>query len=154
MVNTKLPIGTLISLVATGFFLVVLTSSTLISGVVISTQSINSGGTITSLNVEIFNNIQCTEVCTNINWGALTPGESTNQTIYIRNSGNRQLTLFLTVENWTPSNASNYLNLTWNKENTNLVPNQLTMATLILSTDMEISSIDNFAFEIIITGIE
>ena len=154
MVNTKLPIGTLVSLVATSFFFVVLTSSTLISGVVISKQSINSGGTITSMNVEIFNNIACTETCTNINWGTLTPGESINQTVYIKNSGNRQLTLFLTVENWIPTNASNHLILSWDKESANLEPDQVTMATLILSADLEINAIDNFAFDIIITGIE
>ena len=154
MTNTNLPLGTLISLVATSLFFVVLTSSTLISGVVISTQSINSGGTITSMNVEIFNNIECTQACTNINWGILTPGESTNQTIYIKNAGNKQLTLFLTVENWAPVNASNYLSLNWDKENTNLDPDQFTMATLTLSADSDINSIDNFIFDIIITGIE
>ena len=154
MVNTKLPTGTLISLVATSFFFLVLTSSTLISAVVISTQSINSDGTITSMNVEIFNKVESTEACTNINWGTLTPGESTNQTVYIKNSGNKQLTLFLTVENWTPTNASSHLTLTWDKESTKLDPDQVTMATLILSADLEITSIDNFAFDIIITGIE
>jgi hypothetical protein len=140
--------------VATSLFLIVLTSSTLISGIVISTQSINSGGTITSMNVEIFNNIECTQTCTNINWGTLAPGESTNQTIYIKNTGNKQITLILDTENWIPENASNYLTLNWDKESTNLQPDQLTMATLILSADLDIISIDNFVFDIIIIGVE
>jgi hypothetical protein len=152
--KTKLPIGTLIALAATGLFFVILTSSTLISGIVISAQSINSGGTITAMNVEIFNNNECTQGCTNINWGTLTPGESINQTIYIKNSGNKQITLFMTVENWNPTNATIFMNLTWNKENTILNPDQITSATLILSAAADINSIDDFNFDIIITGIE
>lgn len=154
MTKRKLPIGTLISLAATGLFFVILTSSTLISGIVISAQSINSGGTITAMNVEIFNSNECTQTCSTINWGILTPGESINQTIYIQNTGNKQITLLMSVENWNPENATNFLSLTWDKENTILHPNQISAATLILSASTEINSIDDFNFDIIITGIE
>jgi hypothetical protein len=152
--KTKLPIGTLIALAATGLFFVILTSSTLISGIVISAQSINSGGTITAMNVEIFNTNECTQACTNINWGTLTPGESINQTIYIKNTGNKQITLLMTVENWNPTNATIFMSLTWDKENTILNPDHITSATLLLSVAAEINSIDDFSFDIIITGIE
>ncbi len=101
MAHRKLPIGTLIALAATGLFLTILTSSTIISGVVISSQAISSGGTITSMNVEIFNNNDCTQFCNNINWGALTPGDSITQTIYIKNSGNKRTLIRGFIENNT-----------------------------------------------------
>jgi len=149
----KLPTGTLIALVATGLFLTIISSSTIISGVVISSQSISSGGTITSINVEIFNNNNCTQSCNNINWGTLIPGESITQTIYIKNSGNKPITLSITSENWTPANAITYLDLTWDKENSNLNPDQVVPASLTLSASLDIDSIEDFNFDIIITGI-
>ena len=154
MTHKKLPIGTLIALAATGLFLTILTSSTIISGVVISSQSISSGGTITSLNVEIFNDIECTQVCNNINWGTLTPGDSITQTIYIKNSGNKPTVLSLITENWNPTNASAYLNVSWDKENANLNPDQIILASLTLTSEVDIDSITDFDFDIIITGVE
>ena len=154
MTQRKLPIGTLIALAATGLFLTILTSSTIISGVVSSSQAISSGGTITSMNVEIFNNNDCTQFCNNINWGALTPGDSITQTIYIRNSGNKPITVFMTTENWAPANASTYIKLTWDKENIILNPGQVTIATLTLIAASDTNSIADFNFDIIITGIE
>ena len=154
MAHKKLPIGTLIALAATGLFLTILTSSTIISGVIISSQAISSGGTITSMNVEIFNNNDCTQLCNNINWGTLTPGDSITQTIYIKNSGNKPITVFMTTENWSPINASTYLNLNWDKENTNLNAGQITLASLTLTSELDINSLTDFDFDIIITGVE
>ena len=154
MAHKKLSINTLIALAATGLFLTILTSSTIISGAVISSQSISSGGTITSINVEIFSDNDCSQPCTNINWGTLSPGESITQTIYIKNNGNKPITLFMTTENWTPTNANTYINLTWNKENTNLGLDQFVPALLTLSTSLDIETIDDFNFDIIISGVE
>jgi len=152
--HKKLPIGTLIALAATGLFLTILTSSTIISGVVISSRAISSGGTITSMNVELFNNNDCTQSCNNINWGTLTPGDSITQTIYIKNSGNKPTTLFLTTENWTPTIANTHLSLSWDKENTNLNLDQIIQASLTLTADLDIDSVTDFDFDIIITGVE
>ena len=154
MTQKKLPIGTLIALAATGLLLTILTSSTIISGVVISSQSISSGGTITTMNVEIFSDNDCNQPCSNINWGTLTPGDLITQMIYVKNSGNKPITLFMTTENWTPTNANTYMNLTWDIENTNLNPDQVVLASLTLSASLDIDSIDVFNFDIIITGVD
>jgi len=150
----KIAIGTLISLAATGLFLSILTSSTLISASVLSTRSINSGGTITSLNVEIYSNIECTQRCSNINWGTLTPGDSTSQTIYVKNSSNKPIILYMTIQNWIPASANTYLDITWDKEETILNPDQITQASLTLNTALDTGSLIDFNFDIIITGIE
>jgi len=151
--HKKLAIGTLIALAATGLLLSVLTSSTIIPAV-LSTQSISSGGTITSLNIEIFSNSGLTQTCSNINWGTLSPGESINQTIYVKNSGNKPTTLFMTTENWAPTNTSTYISLTWDKENTILNPDQVAIANLTLTAASDTNSITDFNFDIIITGVE
>jgi len=150
----KLPIGTLIALAATGLFFTILSSSTIISASVLSTRSLSSGGTITSLNVEIYSNIECTQTCSNINWGTLSPGESTSQTIYIKNSSNKPIMLYMTIENWIPTSANTYMDLTWDKEGTILDPDQVTPSSLTLTTDSDTGSLTDFNFEIIITGVE
>jgi hypothetical protein len=152
--HKKLPIGTLIALVATGLFFTILSSSTIISAVEVSSRSISSGGSIVSMNVEIFSNIDLTQTCSNINWGILTPGETVSQTIYIKNNGNKAITLSMTTENWSPANASTYMSLSWNQESTSLDPGQATPASLTLATAADISSISDFDFNIIIIGIE
>jgi hypothetical protein len=150
----KLPIGTLIALAATGLLLTVLTSSTIISASVLSTRSISSGGTITSLNVEIYSDIECTQTRSNINWGTISPGESINQTIYIKNSSNKPIMLYLTIENWIPTAADTYMDITWDKETTILDPEQVTPASLTLTTASDTGSLADFNFDIIITGVE
>jgi hypothetical protein len=152
--HKKVPIGTLLALAATGLFLTVLTSSTIISASVLSARSISSGGTITSLNVEIYANIECSQTCSNINWGILSPGESTTQTIYIKNSSNKPIMLYMTIENWIPASANTYIDLTWDKEGTILETDQVTPASLTLSTALETDSLTDFNFDIIITGVE
>ena len=154
MTRTRPAVGTLIALVTTGLFLTILSSSTLISGVTVSSQSINSGGAITSINVEIYNNNECTEPCTNIDWGIITPGDSTTKTIYIKNTGNKPINLFMTAENWIPIDVETYSSVTWNRENFNLNPDQIIITTLTLEIAQDINSIEDFNFDIIITGIE
>ncbi|MCW3997514.1 MAG: hypothetical protein NWF10_02975 [Candidatus Bathyarchaeota archaeon] len=154
MTPKKMSIETLIALAATGLFLTILTSSTIISASVLSTRSISSGGAITSLNVEIYANIECTQTCSNINWGTVSPGESITQTIYIKNSSNKPITLYMNTENWIPTSANTYMDLTWDKEGAILDTDQVTPASLTLITSSDTGSLTDFNFDIIITGVE
>jgi len=154
MTNRKLPVGSLIALSATGLFLAILTSSTLISGVALYSQSTSSSGSITSMNIKIYSDSECNDPCSNIDWGILTPGNSTTYTIYLKNSGNKPIILSLISDNWIPINANNYLSLIWDKENSKLDPGQTTLALLTLTSELNMNSITNFDFNIIINGIE
>lgn len=93
-------------------------------------------------------------MCNNIDWGILTPGDSITQTIYLKNSGNKPTTLYMNTKNWLPTNASYYLSLIWDKENSKLDPDQITLASLTLISEPEMESITDFDFDIIITGVE
>jgi len=46
-------------------------------------------------------------------------------TAYIINKGNTNLTLTMITENWNPINAKDSMNLTWDKENAILQPNNV-----------------------------
>jgi hypothetical protein len=145
----KLSIGAIIAIAVTGLFLTMLTA-----GALVSSQTVPSGGTITAVNVGVYSNSQCTTNCTSIDWGMLSPGGSTTRTIYIKNTGTVPVTLSMATANWSPSNANNYLTVTWNRANNVLAAGSSVSATLTLTASSSAGSITNFSFDIVITGTE
>ena len=106
MAIPKLSTGAIIALAATSVFL------TLVTAGIIATQTISSDGTVTTIDVDVYSDSACSQNCTSISWGTLHPGDSINRTVYVKNTGTRPITLSMTTENWTPTNANNYLTLT------------------------------------------
>jgi hypothetical protein len=89
-----------------------------------------------------------------ITWTAVSPGGSTTQTVYIRNEGSQTVTLQMATSNWSPSNADDYITVTWNREGQTLTAGQSINATLTLSVSSSISGITSYDVNIIITGTE
>jgi len=139
--------GAIIAIAMTGLFLTMLTA-----GVLTSSQSVSSGGTITAVNVGVYTDSACTQNCTSIDWGTLAPGASTTRTIYVKNTGTIPVTLSMTATSWVPSNANTYLTLTWNRESSVLAAGSSVSATLTLTASSSAGSITTFSFNIIITG--
>ena len=139
--------GGLIAIATTALFLIVLTS-----GLLSTSQNVPATGTISSLNVGVYTDAACTMNCTSINWGTLSPGNRNTQTVYIKNSGLAPITLSMSNSTWVPSNANNYLTLTWNGAGYVLNPNQSVAAIITLAASANAGSITNFSFNIIITG--
>jgi hypothetical protein len=94
----------------------------------------------------------CTTRAYEIPWGTLAPGSSGEYVFYIRNEGTTSLNLFLNTENWSPTNAANYITLSWNYNGQPLAPNQVVQITLTLKVSQSISGIDSFSFDIVLTG--
>jgi len=138
----------------TAVTLLAMTTTTLTSALnyLVGYYTIPSRVNIYTLNIEAYWNEACTEQCTSINWGWLHPGDVKNVTIYIKNDGNVNVTLWLLTENWNPENASNYLNLTWNREGY-LMTEEVADATLTLTVSNE-TTFDNATFDIIIKAVE
>jgi len=149
MITRKISVGALIATVATGLFLTLLTS-----GLLMSSQTVQSGGTVNSVNVGVYTDSGCTQNCTTIDWGALTPGASVARTVYVKNTGTLPVTLSMTSGSWVPSNANTYLTLTWNRGGTVLAPGSSVSATLTLSATSSAGNLTSFSFNIIITGTE
>jgi hypothetical protein len=149
MAMRKISTGAIIAIAATGIFLTLLTS-----GLLISSQTVPSNGTITAVNVGVYSDSGCTQNCTSIDWGTIAPGNSTTRTIYVKNTGTIPVTLSMTMGSWVPSNASSYLTLSWNRGGTVLIANQSISAVLTLSASSSAGNITSFSFNIIITGTE
>jgi hypothetical protein len=147
MITRKISVGALIATVATGLFLTLLTS-----GLLMSSQTVQSGGTVNSVNVGVYSDSGCTQNCTTLDWGAITPGNSVTRTVYVKNTGTLPLTLSMTTGNWVPSNANTYLTLIWNQGGAVLAAGNSVTAILTLTASSSAGNLTSFSFNIIITG--
>jgi hypothetical protein len=111
-----------------------------------------SSGNIAAINVGLYADYACTQNLESLNWGDLSPGESVIKTIYLRNTGNTEISLSMTVENWNPTSANGPISLTWNKEGVLLESSEVTSATLTLIISEDIAGITSFSMSILIIG--
>jgi hypothetical protein len=145
----KLSQFVLITIIAALIGLIVTTT-----GLLTINQTVSSSGTVTAINVGVYSDSACTTELTSIDWGMISPRNSVNRTIYLKNTGNAQITLFMTKTNWNPVNADGPITLTWNRENATLNVDQVTSAILTLTLSKSISGITNFSVDIVFTGTE
>jgi hypothetical protein len=136
------PLAVLLSIVA----LIVLAS-----GFTQSSVRIVGRGTVKAVGVGVFWDSNCTNPVSFIDWGMVEPGSMNNVTVYVRNEGNVAASISLTTENWNPSNASDYLALSWNYDGQQLNPLEVAQVTLTLSISSSIQGIESFSFDIIIS---
>jgi hypothetical protein len=72
--------------------------------------------------------------------------------MYIKNEGTTPLTLYLDTSNWTPTNAADYISLSWNYNGNTVESNQVIQITMTLSVSQDINGISNFSFDTVLTG--
>lgn len=87
-----------------------------------------------------------------ITWNAVMPGQSTTQTVYIKNEGTQTVTLHLTTANLTPSQAEGLITVTWNKEGQSLAAGASISAILTLSVDSSLTGISSYSIDVTIEG--
>jgi hypothetical protein len=107
---------------------------------------------IQTVGIAAYRDAGCTTTASEIPWGTLAPGSSGEYVFYIKNEGTSSLNLFLNTENWSPTNAANYITLSWNYGGQKVAPNQAIQITLTLTVSQSISGIDSFGFDIVLTG--
>jgi len=129
--------------------------SALVSGLLIASQTIPNTGNVKAIGVGVYSDSVCTQEVLSIPWGTLGPGETSDKTVYIRNEGNVAVVLSITAENWSPASASSYITLGWNLEEGYVLSHgQSVEAVLTLSVSSNVSGVESFTFDIIITGTE
>ena len=137
------PLAVLLSIVAL---------TALASGFTGSSVRIVGRGAVKAVGVGVFWDVNCTNVVTEIDWGLVEPGSHVNATIYLKNEGNAPITLSLDTENWNPSNASDYITLSWDYASQTMNPGTIMRVNLILAVSSNVTGITNFTFDIVITG--
>ena len=123
-----------------------------VTGILTASRTIGSSGTVKAINVEVYWDIEGTNVVSEIDWGSIEPNESVIRTVYVKNTGNTALTLSMTYSGWVPAEAGDYLTLSWDREGVTVDPDAVLAAVLTLSVSDSISGIENFSFNIVIEG--
>jgi hypothetical protein len=133
--------------------LVSMALATCVVALLTSETRVPSVGTVKTVGVGTFWDINCTSRVTEIDWGLVEPGQHVNATIYLKNEGNAPITLSINTENWSPSNATNYITLSWDYAGQTVDPRTVVKVNLTLAVSLDVTGITNFTFGIVITGI-
>ena len=113
---------------------------------------IGSSGTVKAIGVGVYWDSSYTNKVSSISWGIIEPGSLNNVSVYIKNESNSPITLTLQTENWNPTNASNYLALSWDYDGQTINVDEVIQVTLTLTVSSSIQGITNFNFDIVISG--
>ena len=130
----------------------VLVGSTVTYAALQGSLTIPTSGSIFAVNVGVYSDSACTQNLTSISWGAVSPGESVDRTVYVKNTGTAPITLSMSTSGWSPAAANGPISISWNRGGTALNAGQSTAATITLSTISGISGITDFNVNIIVTG--
>lgn len=106
----------------------------------------------TANEIAIYWNPNCSYPAQSINWGTMSPGETTNITIYVRNEGNATVILELTTANWNPQNAPEYLYFSTTPDHETIEAKKVAEVTLTLHADPNTKNISSFSFDINFEG--
>ena len=120
-----------------------------------TSTTLSNSGTIqiqTTQGIGIYSNQQCTTEQLSITWGTLEPGTSQSVVCYIKNEGNTENVFSMQTSNWTPSNAAEYITLSWDYDGQAVSPNEMAEITFTLNVASEITGITTFNFDITIIG--
>jgi hypothetical protein len=117
--------------------------------------TIHNVGNFYAVGIAAYQDPACTENLTQINWGTVYAGNSQTYVAYLQNEGSTNLTLTLTYGNWVPSNAPNFMSLSWNYAGEVIAPGQVLTATFTLATiyaPYPAINFTSFSFDITVTG--
>jgi hypothetical protein len=115
-------------------------------------KTIGNAGSVTAVGVGVYWNSDGTNPVSSFSWGMIDPGTNESITCYIKNEGNSAVTLSMSTSSWNPSNATQYMTLSWNLGGATLTPGQIKAATFTLAVSASVHGITSFSFNIIIVG--
>lgn len=104
------------------------------------------------IEIDVYGDAACTQVISSVGWGEIEAGSSKTRVVYVKNNGDDGVSLSLLTENWNPSGASNYLQLSWDYNGSTIVSGEVRQITLTLSVSSSASGINGFSFDIVIIG--
>lgn len=118
-----------------------------------TSRKLSSAGSIqTTAEIGVYSNFQCTNPLTSLSWGTLEPGGSQAIVCYIKNEGTSALTLSMYPSGWDPTEAADYLTLSWNYNGNPISPDASVQVTFTLFVDENIEGISSFSFDVNIVG--
>jgi hypothetical protein len=128
----------------------------LIGGVlatIISSRSIPSSGTISGINLQLYESDGSTPL-TSVPWGTVTNGTSPTFNFFVNNTGTSAMMMNMTTNSWSanPSNSTDAVMLTWNREGSTVPAGSGLSATLTLAVQSGFTVGCTFTMNIVING--
>jgi uncharacterized membrane protein len=127
-------------------------NANLIYGLLSAVATIGSSGVVATAGLKVYQEAACQNELTSIDWGTLIPGQTYSRTVYLKNTGTVTLTLSMNTSGWTPSNAQQYITVSWNLEGAQINPSTVLTVTLTLTVNSNIQGVTGFSFNINING--
>lgn len=135
-----------------GIIIIALAGGLAVSGLLSTTRTLPSTGTIMAINVEVYWDSAGTQNVTTIDWGIPAPGDVVTKTIYVKNAGNNPMNISMSISSWAPAGASTYLTVTWDQESAVVAAGATVQAIISLDVSSGITGISDFSFNIVIEG--
>jgi hypothetical protein len=117
-----------------------------------ATHRIESTATVKVVGVGVYEDVNCTVPVMTIDWGLMDPNETKNFTAYIQNESNVPINLTMYTEEWLPENASDFITLSWDYDDSDMTADSVVQVSFSLAVSEEIEDIDSFTFVIVIVG--
>lgn len=102
--------------------------------------------------VGVYLDASCSRRAYSIDWGVLSPGETKNVVVYVRNEGNQTVFLSVTASNFAPAEASNCLSFAWSCEGHKIKVNRAVQVTPSLFVSPSTTGISAFSFDLTFEG--
>lgn len=113
---------------------------------------VHSQGRVKAIGIGVYQDLRCTSLLTLIDWGMVEPSATVNATAYLRNEGNSPILASMSTGNFAPSNASLFLQTTWNYNGSSIGPSEVFQVEIQLHVASNVTGIDAFSFDITIEG--
>ena len=116
--------------------------------------TIISTGNIIINGIEAFTNEDFSRANIPIKWRDMSPGERDTKTIYIKNTSTIQVTVSMTVTDWSPASAVGSINIQWNSEGALIQPGAAIPVVITCTVSPTTTGLTNYScnINIIATG--
>lgn len=123
-----------------------------VTGALVYQYTIHAFGVTKTVSLQVYQDASLTIPLTEIDWGTLGPSENKTLHGYVKNTSTVPVFLSLSLANWNPSNAQDFLILTWDLEGVQLDIDRTAYASFNLNVLPNIENITTFSFDIIVTA--
>jgi hypothetical protein len=125
--------------------IILVASTAAVTYAVLSAQGkIGSSGRIIAIGVKV-TAVGSNQDLTNIDWGDLTAGATASRQICVINNGTIPTTLSMSVGDWVPLIAQQYLSITWNyASGTILQPSTSQTITITINVNQYVTGVNTF----------
>lgn len=114
---------------------------------IINQATVGHDGKVKGIGIDLYEDESLLIPWEHQSWGLVEPNETYSKDFWAHNTGNSPVTLELLIDNWYPTNASDYLEVTWSYNNEVIEPDEALALTMYLSVDPSIEGIEDFSFD-------